>query len=134
LGIERWLIAKDCSIMRILNLTQHAATAEQAAAGVFEPCDKAAVHRLLTFETCPDRETIRARAEALAEITRMNGAEAAMLGGAPYLMGPLEDALRGAGIRPVYAFSLRAGVEDELQPDGSVRKVQVFRHVGWVWA
>jgi hypothetical protein len=120
--------------MRILNFTQHVATAEQAAAGVFEPRDKAAVHQLLTFETCPDRQAIRARAKTLAEVARMNGAEAAMLGGAPYLMGPLEDALRAAGIKPVYAFSLRAGVEDELQPDGSVRKVQVFRHAGWVWA
>ncbi len=120
--------------MQILNLTQHVATAEQVAAGVFEPRDKAAVHQLLTFEACPDREAIRARAEALAEIARMNGAEAAMLGGAPYLMGPLEDSLRAAGIRPVYAFSQRAGVEEELLPDGSKRKVQLFRHVGWVWA
>jgi hypothetical protein len=120
--------------MRILNLTQHAASAEQVAAGVVELQDKASVHRLLTFEACPDRETIRARAEALAEIARASGAEAAMLGGAPYLMGPLEAALRSAGIRPVYAFSQRAGVEEELQPDGSVRKVQLFRHAGWVWA
>ena len=120
--------------MRILNLTQHAASADQAAAGVVEPQAKADVHRLLTFETCPDRKVIQARADALAAIARASGEEAAMLGGAPYLMGPLEAALRAAGIRPVYAFSLRAGVEEELQSDGSVRKVQTFRHAGWVWA
>ena len=120
--------------MRILNLTQHAASADQAAAGVVEPQAKADVHRLLTFETCPDREVILARAEALVEIARASGAEAAMLGGAPYLMGPLEAALRASGIRPVYAFSLRVGVKEEPQPDGSVEKVNVFRHAGWVWA
>jgi hypothetical protein len=49
-------------------------------------------------------------------------------------MAPLEAALREAGLRPVYAFSQRAGVEEERQPDGSVRKVQVFRHAGWIWA
>ena len=119
--------------MRILNLTQHPASADQAAWGVVEPRDKAGVHRLLTFEACPDREVIRARAEALAAIARADGADAAMLGGAPYLMGSLEAALRAAGIRPVYAFSLRAGVEEELQSDGSVRKIQIFRHAGWVW-
>jgi hypothetical protein len=48
--------------MHVINLTQHAATAEQMAAGVVEPQDKTAVNRLLTFETCPDRDAIRARA------------------------------------------------------------------------
>lgn len=118
----------------IINLTQHAATDEQAAAGVVEPQDKTAVHRLLTFDTCPDRDAIRMRAEALAAVARENGAKAALVGGAPYLMGPLEAALREAGVRPLYAFSQRAGVVEERQPDGSVRKVQVFRHAGWIWA
>jgi hypothetical protein len=120
--------------MRILNLTQHAASAEQAAAGVVEPQAKVDIHRLLTFEACPDQKVVHARAEALAAIARASGAEAAMLGGAPYLMGPLEAALRASGVRPVYAYSLRVGVEEERQPDGSVRKIQVFRHAGWVWA
>jgi hypothetical protein len=119
---------------RIINLTQHTATAEQAAAGVVEPLDTAAVHRMLTFETCPDRDAIRGRAEALAVVARESGAKAALVGGAPYLMGPLEAALRAVGIRPLYAFSQRAGVVEERQPDGSVRKVQVFRHAGWIWA
>jgi hypothetical protein len=125
---------RELPIMRIINLTQHAATAEQINAGVVEPRDKAAVNRLLTFDVCPDSEVIRARAEALAAVARESGANAALVGGAPYLMGPLETTLREVGVRPLYAFSQRAGVEEERQPDGSVRKVQVFRHAGWIWA
>jgi hypothetical protein len=54
-----------------------------------------------------------------------------MLGGAPYLMGALEKAVRECGFTPVYAFSQRES-EEITQPDGSVRKVQVFRHCGFV--
>lgn len=57
----------------------------------------------------------------------------AMIGGAPYLMAPLERALRAAGVEPVYALSERVSTE-EAQPDGSVRKVNTFRHVGFVSA
>ena len=41
--------------MKILNLTQHIATPEQQAQGVFEPSpqDKADIKRLLTLEGCP---------------------------------------------------------------------------------
>jgi len=41
------------------------------------------------------------------------------------------DALRDQGIEPVYAFSVRESIE-QTQPDGSVRKVNVFRHAGFV--
>jgi len=54
-----------------------------------------------------------------------------MIGGAPYFMGALESALLEAGVEPVYAFSRRVS-EEMIQPDGSVRKVGVFRHVGFV--
>ncbi len=117
---------------RILNLTLHEATAEQAAAGLVDGSDRAAIQRLLTFEACPDRATIETRAAALATLARAERAEAAMLGGAPYLMAPLERALSAAGIDPVYAFSVRDSVEVRLA-DGSNRKTQVFRHAGWVW-
>lgn len=59
------------------------------------------------------------------------GAESAMIGGAPFLMAPLEGALRTRGVIPLYAFSVRESVEEAL-PDGSVRKTQVFRHAGFV--
>lgn len=55
----------------------------------------------------------------------------AMIGGAPYLMAPLEIALRDVGIRPLYAFSVRASVE-KTRPDGSVEKINVFKHGGFV--
>jgi len=46
-------------------------------------------------------------------------------------MGPLENALLAKGVKPLYAFSLRVS-EDQVQPDGSTKKVGVFRHAGWV--
>lgn len=116
---------------RIINLTQHIGTAEQAADGVFEPQNKVTVQQLLTFETIPEREEIRARAEALAEIAEGEGATSAMIGGAPYLMGALECALKRRSIQPLYAFSVRESVEETL-PTGEVIKKNVFRHLGFV--
>ena len=43
----------------------------------------------------------------------------------------LEEALMKRGIVPLYAFSRREVVETPL-PDGSVKKTQVFRHLGFV--
>ena len=116
---------------RIVNLTQHQASAEQIEAGVFETADRTAVDRLLTFDVCPSMADIRERAGTLAKIARGAGAEAAMVGGASYLMAPLERALRLANIKPLYAFSKRESLETRL-PDGSVRKTQIFKHEGWV--
>lgn len=117
--------------MKILNLTQHVATPEQVAQGVFEPADKTAVQALLTFNTLPTGEEISKRAFDLAELAHKAGAEAAMIGGAPYLMSWLETALRHSGVTPLYSFTQRES-EEQAQPDGTVRKVAVFRHVGFV--
>lgn len=114
----------------ILNLTQHAGTPEQ---GVKEPSDKKAVQELLTFSALPTSAEIRSRAEKLAAIAVAEGAEAAMIGGAPYLMGPLENALRASGVRPLYAYSVRQSVE-KTDGNGNVVKLNVFRHVGFVEA
>ena len=116
---------------KILNLTQHVATDEQRDAGVMEPADKAAIQTLLTFRGLPEREEIARRAAALAEQAREY--ETAMIGGAPYLMGPLEQALRARGVAPVYAYSERVSV-DVHNPDGSVTKQAVFKHAGFVRA
>ena len=115
----------------IINLTQHEATPEQVREGVVETRNKEEVRKLLTFEELPTTEEIFRRARRLAEIALYEGAEAAMIGGAPYLMGPLEQELRGVGVIPVYSFTERRVVE-ESQPDGTVRKVAVFRHQGFV--
>ena len=116
--------------MKILNLTQHAPTNEQELAGVVQP-ESEDVRHLLTFDTLPSQEDIERRATGLAAIAKAEGATAAMIGGAPWLMGELEQALLKRGIEPLYAFTQRESVERAL-PDGSVQKTNVFRHVGFV--
>jgi hypothetical protein len=121
--------------MAILNLTQHAATPEQIAAGVVDPPDdlRQRIRELLTFDEVPTPGEIEERATRLARIAADSGYvfETAMIGGAPWLMPALERALVTRGIAPVYAFSAREVVEEQV-PDGSVRKVAVFRHRGFV--
>lgn len=126
--------------MSILNLTQHVATPEQIAQGVV---DLSAEHRAilsgwLTFESLPTQAVLRDRAALIAgaaagdsKSIKIPAHKRAMIGGAPFLMAPLEEALRDHGIEPVYAFSMRESV-DQHMPDGSVRKVNVFRHAGFV--
>lgn len=117
--------------MNILNLTQHGATLEQQSQGVVEPENKATVQCLLTFSNIPSKEEMAERAEALAEVATSHGVNSAMIGGAPYFMSALEAALKAHGVKPVYAFSVRESA-DVPQPDGSIRKVAVFRHLGFV--
>lgn len=119
--------------MEIINLTQHTATDDQRAAGVFDLEGEALsyVKANLTFDTLPNKEEIDLRAERIADIAADHHADAAMIGGAPYLMSALEVALLDRGITPLYAFSERVSAEETL-PDGTVRKVNVFKHVGFV--
>ena len=119
--------------MKIVNLTQHAASSEQREQGVFEPTDKERVKTLLNFEDLPTPEMMRERAAELADIAVAEVVEVAMIGGAPYFMAPLEAALLWRGIKPLYAFSRRETVEEQL-PEGGVRKTAVFRHLGFVEA
>ena len=129
----------------IINLTQHAATAEQVEAGVIDlpPEARECLVQLLTVEALPTRQEIDARCSDIAELAaslaspddRQDGtaglATHAMIGGAPWMMGALEAALIDKGIEPVYAFSTRESVDHPL-PDGSVRKVAMFRFAGFV--
>lgn len=139
--------------MSTMNLTQHAATADQLAAGVFDlpAAARADLQTLLTFGDLPDEQEIRARAEQIADLAAMHAsaehradddgampvgdlggfAFSAMIGGALWLMAPLAAALRDQGIKPVFAFSVRE-TEEQKQADGSVRKIAVFRHAGFV--
>lgn len=139
--------------MSIINLTQHPATEQQVAAGVFDlpPALRADLQNLLTFGELPDGQEVRDRAAQIANMAAMlasgsdRGDEAeelaandrgqfalsAMIGGALWLMAPLAEALQEQGITPLFAFSVR-GSEEHVQPDGSVRKVAVFRHAGFV--
>lgn len=127
----------------ILNLTQHSATSAQTADGLVDltELDAADIRSLLDFKTLPSREEIEKRAKDIAalaygileEESERRGEEirTVMIGGAPYLMGPLERALESLRISAVYAFSERRSV-DIQQPDGSVRKVAEFAHLGWI--
>ena len=106
----------------ILNLTQHYATEDQIKAGVYD----------LQGEALPDSEEVNARAEKIAAIasqTQKTGL--VMIGGALWLMYPLIKALVKRGLTPLFAYSERETVE-EPQEDGSVKKIAVFRHKGFV--
>ena len=117
----------------ILNLTQHAATPDQIEAGVRDLEGSALLHlrAFLTFDAIPTKREVLDRALDIADLAARAGAERAMIGGALWLMHPLAVALRDRAIEPVYAFTRRETVE-EAQPDGTVKKVAVFRHAGWV--
>lgn len=117
--------------MKIINLTQHKASAEQVEAGVFDLPETSVLKAVLTFVAIPTAENIKQRAKLLAGLALTSNAEAAMIGGAPYLMGALEKELKAKGIQPLYSFTERVSVEVE-NPDGSVTKTAVFKHQGWV--
>jgi hypothetical protein len=139
--------------MFILNLTQHLGTPEQ---DVTEPKNKKFIQELLTFSKLPSASEIDFRVSALvaeccawrsgllqsiASATACSDAvpmteweivermrPSVMIGGAPYLMFPLHQALIMGGFRPVYAYSERVSVED---PETGV-KTSVFKHMGFV--
>jgi len=118
----------------VLNLTQHKASADQVQAGVFDPTgeDAEKMRGLLTFQDLPMKGNIEEKAEELADLAlRVAGRrKKVMIGGAPYLMSPLERELKARGLTPVYAFSQR--VSEEKEVDGEVVKTQIFKHLGFV--
>jgi len=120
----------------ILNLTQHPATPEQSSAGVIDlpPAQKLTLSAWLTVNALPTRQEIEERCADIAMLAAMafEGHPAqAMIGGAPWMMRALEEALTDQGIKPVYAFSVRESAE-QTQFDGTVIKVNVFKHVGFI--
>jgi hypothetical protein len=123
--------------MKIINITQHPATAEQVAAGVIDvPAENLTELRaLITFDALPTVEEIETRARAVAALVkRLNiaGVKYAMIGGALYFMGALERALADISICPIYAFSVRNTVEEVLS-NGDIKKTQIFQHGGFVY-
>ena len=145
---------KICKPRYIVNLTQHDATPEQFAQGVYNVCDslKPSLRESLTFDSLPSIKDLKSRAKRVASLVLSNiilECEApvpsflsvrsvledyeicAMIGGAPFFMPFLERALIEDNITPLYAFSKRVSVE-ETQPDGSVVKKNVFKHEGFV--
>ena len=124
--------------MRVLNFTQHPATPEQLDAGVVEPesSDKEKIQKALTFTQLPSTSELRMRATVCALLAKdllvQYDCDAVLIGGAPYFMTHLENALRNFRVRFCYAFSQRVA-KDRIQPDGSMKKVQIFRHAGFIW-
>lgn len=122
--------------MRILNLTQHRATAEQLADGIENvPASlKTELESLLTFPADYDLTKLVANARALANLASTLGYEQAMIGGLPSLMGHLERELIALDISVGYARSERVSIDKPL-PDGSgTEKVSIFRYCGMYWA
>ena len=119
-------------IMTILNFTQHAATAEQVAAGVIDLMqhDLASLKALLNFVGLPTADEIYERAYAIAALAENLFAESVMIGGAPFLMPVLQKALQMRGITVLYAFSERVSIEKIV--DGVVVKTNEFKHIGFV--
>lgn len=138
----------------IINLTQHTLTKEQFSYNgenlveiTFKPYNGVSkgstdyVKHLLNFTSLPTRDEIISRATALADYAsglldqakNNNDKLFAIIGGAPYLMGALETALKERGIQPLYAYSQRESVET-INTDGTVVKTAVFKHIGYIEA
>jgi hypothetical protein len=124
----------------ILNLTQHLATPEQLADGVrdLDGDLRSLLIEALTVDDLPNRAEILARCQDVVNICLATKADNApgsvMIGGAPWMMGPLAYELREqVGCRCLFAFSKREAVET-TGPDGSVKKSSIFRHAGWIEA
>ena len=129
--------------MPVLNFTQHRCTADQLAAGIIDCPDefRDQLVNLLTFNELPTSNEVWNRACHLASLFETVAVQLgfdyasektslhAMIGGAPFLMPMLEDAFGDIGVNVYYAFSRRESV-DQVQEDGTVKKVAVFKHVG----
>lgn len=124
----------------ILNLTQHSASSDQLEAGVvdLEAELKDTLTGLITFAAYYTKEVLVLRANKVVQLVKeyentQGKVCGVMIGGMPSFMPVLESALKAAGYNVGYACSDRVSV-DQHQPDGSVRKINVFKHVGFYWA
>ena len=108
----------------ILNMTQHAPNDEQREAGLIEmdAVTQQKIRDLLTFDEMPTAMEVSDRAEALAQMAWDIGIETVHIGGAPFLMPTLVEALEMKGMQPVFSFSKRI-VEEK---DGVKKSKFVF--------
>lgn len=119
----------------IINLTQHAASDEQRGQSVIDLEGKALeeLKNLLTFTALPEIAYVEERARSIANLALASHCKRAMIGGAPFLMAPLQHALEDIGIEVLYAFTMRIS-EEVTNSDGSVTKSSIFKHAGFVGA
>lgn len=122
-----------CAVNRLLiaNCTQHSPVQEQLDQGVTNPDCWEEIKRLSSFEDIPSCEDMKERASKIAHLLNKEGFKRCLLGGAPYFMSSLECELIRNGIKPLYSFSVRESREEHLS-DGSVLKINVFRHKGFI--
>lgn len=119
--------------MILINLTQHNLTKEQLQGAVEVGNNvRDEVIKLITFNELPTAGAIKDNASRLAEICRDMHVSHAVIGGAPYLMGPLEQSLRRVGVTPLYAFTERVAVEVTDPVTGEVTKTSKFNFAGWI--
>ena len=119
--------------MILINLTQHNLTQEQLKDAVEVGTDvRDEIVKLITFNGLPTAGEIKGNASRLAGICRDMHASHAVIGGAPYFMGPLEQALRRVGVTPLYAFTERVAVEVTNPETGEVTKTSKFNFAGWI--
>jgi len=118
---------------KIINLTQHKATPDQVSAGVIDFDEKTRQWLIgeLTFEDLPNEVEVERRAIRITLVVLKRGYKKAMIGGAPYLMPVLQKYLNINKIDVCYAFSKR-DIEEIQNPDGTVSKKTVFKHLGFV--
>lgn len=124
------------SSLVIWNATQHAATADQIEQGVVDlPVElRTQLAAALTFAELPTSEELRMRSIQVVGLIMTAGAkpgDKVMIGGAPFFMEELSHSVREMGMFPVFAFSRRESVEKQM-PDGTVQKVAIFKHLGFV--
>lgn len=120
--------------MSIFNCTQHNPTTEQIEMGVVpnSPLDQNVIKQLLTFdEPCTNEEMYR-RALFLVNKVKSSGYTKCMIGGAGFFMSTLEKALTAQGIKYLHAFSQRVVVGERVKPDGTIEKINEFKHIGFV--
>jgi hypothetical protein len=118
--------------MIILNLTQHAATDTQMNVGVCNAPSKelAELKEALNFVGLPTVSDLYCSADKIADIAYRLDATQVMIGGAPFFMPVLEAVLISKGFKVMYAFSERVS-EESVSEDGTVTKINVFKHIGF---
>lgn len=117
---------------KILSLMpQHTLTKDQVEYGVCPVSEeyKDELLALSDFKVLPEVDEVWRRARHMAEIANKEcmrlGTNVVMIGGAPFLMAPLEHALEERSLTWCYAFSERISSEIP-QEDGSVKKEVSF--------
>lgn len=123
----------------VINITQHSVTVDQIndlenrfkEVGVLNP-EGDLFKQILTFSNLPSTEEMEKRAKKIANDSYILGASYAIVGGAPYFMAMLEKELFRLNIVPLYSFSER--ISKEVEENGTVKKINVFKHTGFIEA